>query len=81
MLPTLAVNRSFMAEFIAADPPCFALGLVEVEGEPCVLVALRPGQPIPSGVTAKGFLISPQGTSVTAEDKARIRDSGFFNQC
>jgi len=31
-------------------------------------------------VTAKVFLISPQGTDVTAEDKARIREGGFFNQ-
>ncbi len=31
-------------------------------------------------VTAKVFLLSPQGTDVTAEDKARIREVGFFNQ-
>ena len=31
-------------------------------------------------VTAKGFLLSPQNVDVTAEDKARIREGGFFNQ-
>jgi len=54
-LPALAVNRSFMAEFIEADPPCFALGLVEVGGTRCAMVALRPEQAIPLHVTAGGF--------------------------
>jgi cell division inhibitor SepF len=31
-------------------------------------------------VTAKVFLLSPQNVDVTAEDKARIRQGGFFNQ-
>jgi cell division inhibitor SepF len=31
-------------------------------------------------VTAKVFLISPQDVDVTAEDKARIREGGFFSQ-
>jgi cell division inhibitor SepF len=31
-------------------------------------------------VTAKVFLLSPQDVAVTAEDKARIREGGFFNQ-
>ena len=31
-------------------------------------------------VTAKVFLISPRDVDVTAEDKARIREGGFFNQ-
>jgi cell division inhibitor SepF len=31
-------------------------------------------------VTAKVFLLSPPNVSVTAEDKQRIVDSGFFNQ-
>jgi hypothetical protein len=31
-LPTLTVNRRFMMDFIAREPPCLALGLVEVEG-------------------------------------------------
>lgn len=55
MLPELAVNRGFMAEFLAAEPPCLALGLVEVEGARCALVALRPEEAIPRHVTAGGF--------------------------
>ena len=31
-------------------------------------------------VTAKVFLLSPQNVTVTAEDKARIVEGGFFNQ-
>jgi cell division inhibitor SepF len=31
-------------------------------------------------VTAKVFLLSPAGTAVTAEDKARIREGGFLSQ-
>ncbi|MGY1618062.1 cell division protein SepF [Geodermatophilus sp. SYSU D00691] len=31
-------------------------------------------------VTAKVFLLSPRDVDVTAEDKARIRDGGFFDQ-
>ncbi|GAA4327659.1 hypothetical protein GCM10023162_33670 [Klenkia terrae] len=31
-------------------------------------------------VTAKVFLLSPAGTAVTAEDKARIREGGFVSQ-
>jgi cell division inhibitor SepF len=30
-------------------------------------------------VTAKVFLLSPQDVDVTAEDKARIREGGFFS--
>ena len=54
-LPALAVNRGFMAEFIEADPPCFALGLVEVGGTRCAMVALRPEQALPARATAGGF--------------------------
>ena len=31
-------------------------------------------------VTNKVFLLSPPNVAVAAEDKARIADSGFFNQ-
>ena len=55
MLPTLTVNRSFMQAFIAAETPCFALGLVEESGRPCGLIALRPDQEIPAAVTDGGF--------------------------
>jgi len=35
LLPRLTVNRSFMSAFLAAPPPCFALGLVEERRRPC----------------------------------------------
>lgn len=54
-LPPLAVNRQFMSEFIAADPPCLALGLVEVGDTRCALVALRPEEALPRSVTVGGF--------------------------
>jgi hypothetical protein len=38
MLPTLTVNRRFMTDFIAKEPPCLALGLVEVEGSQCAMM-------------------------------------------
>ncbi len=55
MLPTLTVNRSFMREFIAADAPCFALGMVEERGRRCGLLALRPEEEIPSEVSGAGI--------------------------
>jgi hypothetical protein len=54
-LPTLTVNRSFIEEFIAAQQPCCALGLVEVQNRQCAFVALHPETVIPSQVTDKGF--------------------------
>ena len=54
-LPPLAVNRQFMSEFIAADPSCLALGLVEVGDTRCALVALRLEETLPQSVTAGGF--------------------------
>ena len=32
-------------------------------------------------MTNKVFLLSPANVDVTAEDKARIAEGGFFNQC
>lgn len=55
VLPELAVNQSFMAAFLAAEPPCLALGLVEAEGARCALVVLRPRQAVPRHITAAGF--------------------------
>lgn len=54
-LPTLIVNRSFIAEFVTADAPCFAMGLVEEQGRQCGFLALRPNEPIPSEISAGGF--------------------------
>ena len=55
MLPALTVNRSFMRAFIAAETPCFALGMVEVQGRPCGLFALQPEEEIPPEITDRGF--------------------------
>ncbi len=55
MQPTLTVNRQFITEFIAADTPCFALGMVEERGRQCGLLALRPEEEIPSEVSDTGF--------------------------
>ncbi len=54
-LPTLTVNRPFIQDFLAAEAPCFALGLVEERGQTCGLFALRPGELIPPEVTDRGF--------------------------
>jgi hypothetical protein len=59
-LPTLTVNGHFMRAFLDAETPCCALGMVEVEGEPCGLVALRPDRPIPPSVTDRGFRFGHQ---------------------
>ena len=54
-LPTLTVNRSFMEALLAADRPCCALGMVEVQNRLCAFIALRPEVPIPSHIADKGF--------------------------
>jgi len=54
-LPPLTVNRSFIQAFIAAESPCFALGLIEEGQRQYGLLALRPGEEIPAQVTALGF--------------------------
>jgi hypothetical protein len=55
MLPRLTVNRHFMSEFIAEEPPCLALGLVEEGAGRCALIALRLEKAIPRKVSAAGF--------------------------
>jgi len=54
-LPALAVNRGFMAEFLAAETPCLAQGLVEEGESQCALVALRLTEAIPRAVSAAGI--------------------------
>ena len=55
LLPRLTVNRQFMGEFLAADAPCFALGMVEERKRRCGFLALRPEEAIPPDVTSAGF--------------------------
>ena len=54
-LPTLTVNRRFMMDFIAREPPCLALGLVEVEGSQCAMITLRLSEALPREVSTAGF--------------------------
>ena len=54
-LPELAVNRSFMSAFLAEDPPCLALGMVEEGASRCALLALRLDRAPPQQVSAGGF--------------------------
>lgn len=54
-LPTLTVNRAFIGEFINAEPPCFAMGMVEESAQPSGLLALRPSASIPVDVLARGL--------------------------
>ncbi len=53
--PALNVNRSFIREFIAADSPSFALGIIEEEQRQYGLLALRPEQALPAQVTDRGL--------------------------
>lgn len=53
--PRLTVNRQFMSDFLAAQPPCFALGLVEERDQQTGFLALRPERDIPSRITKAGI--------------------------
>src|SRR6266487_2493011 len=53
--PALVVNRLFMQEFLAAEPPCFALGMVEERQRLCGMLALRLDQEMPAVVADGGF--------------------------
>ncbi len=54
-LPKLTVNRLFVRDLIAANPPCFALGYVEERGSTSGFIALRPEAPVPTTSTQQGF--------------------------
>lgn len=53
--PHLTVNRQFLSDFLAAEPPCFALGLVEERDQQTGVLALRPEREIPSRITNAGM--------------------------
>jgi hypothetical protein len=44
-----------MQEFLAAEPPCFALGMVEERQRLCGMLALRLDKEIPAAITDGGF--------------------------
>jgi len=51
----MTINRRFMAEFMAADAPCFALGFVEEQNRVSGFFALRLDPPVPRHVTDIGL--------------------------
>jgi hypothetical protein len=55
LLPRLTVNSRFIDEFLAAEAPCCALGLVEVRKQTYGFLALRPEMVIPEIYTCTGF--------------------------
>jgi hypothetical protein len=57
-LPSLTLNHACIQEFIRAQQPCCALGLVEVQNRPCAFIALCPGTTISPVIPSKGFLFS-----------------------
>jgi hypothetical protein len=52
--PALVVNRLFMQEFLAAEAPCFALGMVEERQQLCGMLALRFEQVMPAAIADGG---------------------------
>jgi hypothetical protein len=55
LLPRLTANRQFIHDFISAETPCFALGLVEERKRQRGFLALRPDRIIPPEITNAGF--------------------------
>src|SRR5713101_4726427 len=53
--PVLVVNRLFMQEFLAAEPPCLALGMVKERQRLCGMLALRMDEEIPAAIADGGF--------------------------
>jgi hypothetical protein len=53
--PALVVNRLFMQEFLAADPPCLAQGMVEERQQLRGMLALRLDEAIPAASADRGF--------------------------
>ena len=74
-LPTLTVNRRFMMDFIAQEPPCLALGLVEVEGSQCAMITLRLNEALPREVPPPVSLSATRCTA--AAGQWSISRSGF----
>ena len=53
--PALVVNRLFMQAFLATEPPCLALGMVEERQQLCGMLALRLDETIPPAIADRGF--------------------------
>jgi hypothetical protein len=54
-LPKLTLNKLFVRDLMAADPPCFAMGYVEERGSISGFLAMRPDENIPQDSTQQGF--------------------------
>jgi hypothetical protein len=65
MLPRLVVNQAFITDFLAADAPAVALGMVEERRQQHGFLAMYPDVVIPSQATQGGFRLghSLLGTS------------------
>lgn len=74
ILPTLTINKLFMRDLMKEEPPCFGLGHVEVNGEVCGFLAVKPAETIPSACTADGFNF---GHSVLGIDDNPVLHFGF----
>ncbi len=48
--PKLTAHRHFISDFMEAEVPCFALGMVEERGEKVGFLGIRPDVAIPSDV-------------------------------
>ncbi|MGC8494723.1 MAG: hypothetical protein ACP5SH_23610 [Syntrophobacteraceae bacterium] len=55
LLSPLSMNRQFVEDFISADAPCFAMGVVEEAKRPLGCMALRTLEAIPAEVSSGGF--------------------------
>ncbi len=53
--PGLSVNGQFIRDFLAAEAPCFALGLIEERQHQGGFLVLRPPRAIPPDITNAGF--------------------------
>ena len=73
-LPRLTLNRLFIEDLMAAQPPCFAMGYVEIQGSVTGFIAVRPKNPIPSRSTDQGFRL---GHAVLGNATHQVLQFGF----
>jgi len=66
-LPELILNRAFMLDFADAEAPCFALGLVEADGQETGFLAMRPDKSISSEMLAGGIAFGHRLSEIHGE--------------
>ena len=69
LLTRLTLNRRFVEDFISADMPCFAMGVVEERKLPHGFLALRTAETLPSDISRGGFNF---GHSVLGNSKFEV---------